>query len=143
MSQFLNALDTQEVSDKLFEVIDHPFQYQSDEAKMVITVPIGFQTDFASVPRFPLIYALLGDTAHEPAVIHDWLYYSAIVNREIADNVLYEAMTVFGVEDWRRDMIYEGVRAGGWYAWDEHRKEGHPEIGKFGTSVIAQEKESQ
>lgn len=141
MSKFLTTLDSQEVDDKIFMVIDHPFCYQSDIAKQTFSVPVGFQTDFASVPRFPLIYVLLGDTAHEPAVIHDWLYYSAIVTREMADNVLYEAMTVFGVEDWRRDMIYEGVRAGGWYAWDQHRSEGHPEAGKFALQVIEQEKE--
>lgn len=143
MSQFLDPLDSREISDKIFEVIDHPFRYQSDEAKMIITVPIGFYTDFASVPReFPLIYSLLGDTAHEPAVIHDFLYYSAITTREMADNVFYEAMTIFGVPDWKRDMLYEGVRAGGWWAWDQHRKSGDPQDGKFGPVVISEEKES-
>lgn len=142
MSSFLDPLVVTEISDSIFAIADHPFRYQSDEAKQIITVPIGFYTDFASVPRFPLIYALLGDTAHEPAVVHDWLYYSAIVNREMADNVLYEAMTVFGVEDWRRDMIYEGVRAGGWYAWDQHRKAGDPQDGKFGI-IVSLEKSNQ
>jgi len=135
MSQFLDPLVTVEISDSIFAISDHPFRYQSDIAGQIFTVPIGFYTDFASIPRlFPLIYALFGDTVHEPAVIHDWLYYSAVTTREMADNVLYEAMTVCGVVEWRKDMIYEGVRAGGWYAWNQHRAEGHPEIGKFSSS---------
>ncbi len=132
MSKFLDPLVTTEISDKVFAISGIPFRYQSDEFGGIITVPVGFYTDFASVPRcFPLIYALLGDTAHEPAVVHDWLYYSALTTREMADNILYEAMTVAGIANWRRDMIYEGVRAGGWYAWDQHRSAGHPEAGKF------------
>lgn len=133
MSAFLDPLTVTEISDSVFAVADHPFRYQSDIAGL-ITVPVGFYTDFASVPRLGFIYAMLGDRAHEPAVIHDWLYYADITTREMADNVLYEAMTVFGISDWQRDLIYEGVRAGGWYVWDEHRNRGDPKEGKFQTS---------
>jgi len=39
-----------------------------------ITVPEGFETDFASVPRLPIIYGIWGDRAHREAVLHDYLY---------------------------------------------------------------------
>jgi hypothetical protein len=32
-------------------------------AKRMITVPAGFQTDLASMPRLPVVYMLTGDTA--------------------------------------------------------------------------------
>ncbi len=134
MSQFLDSLCVMEISDSIFQVCDHAFRYQSDIAGMLLTVPIGFFTDFASVPRIGIIYAMLGDTAHEPAVIHDWLYYSALVPREIADKVLLEAMGVIGLPSWRRWPIYWGVRLGGWYAWNDHRSKGNPETGKFKAS---------
>ncbi len=109
----------------------------------IITVPVGFYTDFASVPRFmPLVYACLGDTAHEPAVVHDWLYYAAITTREIADDILLEAMKVRGMSPWRYYPIYWGVRAGGWMAWNQHRKDGHPKTGKFAASPDIQQKPS-
>lgn len=134
MSAFLDPLVVQEIDDSVFQVVDHPFRYQSDLAGP-ITVPVGFYTDFASVPRvMPLAYACLGDTAHEPAVVHDWLYYAAITTREVADNVLLEAMKAWGMSAWRYYPIYWGVRAGGWVAWNQHRKDGHPEAGKFSST---------
>lgn len=134
MSQFLDPLCVQEIDDSVFEVCDHPFRYQSDIANLLITVPVGFYTDFASVPRLGVVYAMLGDRAHEPAVIHDWLYYSAILPRETADNVLMEAMRVLDLPWWQSYPIFWGVRIGGWYAWNQHRQNGHPEAGKFATS---------
>ncbi len=134
MSKFLDALSTTEVSDSIFAVAYHDFRYQSDLAGRTFTVPVGFYTDFASVPRIGIIYAMLGDTAHEPAVVHDWLYYCAAVPRIMADKILMEAMGVIGLPWWRKWPIYEGVRVGGWWAWDDHRKKGDPMNGKFKDS---------
>lgn len=138
MSAFLDTLVVTEVSDSIFQVWDHPFRYQSDLGGL-ITVPIGFYTDFASIPRWlPIMYNMLGDTAHEPAVVHDWLYYSALFDRQTSDKILLEAMKVWGMPVWRYLPIYWGVRVGGWAAWNEHRKSEHPEVGKFSSTVIAE-----
>ncbi len=135
MSKFIDTLNVTEISDSIFAVADHDFRYYSDVTAKMITVPVGFFTDFASVPRFmPLAYACFGDTAHEPAVVHDWLYYAAITSRETADNILLEAMRTWGMSAWRYEPIYWGVRAGGWAAWNTHRKLGDPENGKFADS---------
>ena len=133
MSQFLDPLNVTEISDSVFAICDHPFRYQSDLVGL-ITVPVGFYTDFASVPRLGIVYAMLGDRAHEPAVVHDWLYYAAITTREKADDVLMEAMKVMDLPWWQRYPIWWGVRIGGWHAWDQHRKDGNPQAGKFSTS---------
>jgi hypothetical protein len=82
----------------------------------------------------PTMYALLGDMAHEPAVIHDWLYYSALVPRAMADGVFKEAMGVIGMPEYKRELIYWGTRLGGGEAWNEHRKEGHPLVGRFANT---------
>lgn len=135
MSQFLDPLCVTEISDSVFEVADHVFRYQSDLVARQFSVPVGFYTDFASVPRFmPIAYACLGDTAHEPAVVHDWLYYGAFTDRKTADDIFLEAMKAWGMSPWRYYPIYWGVRAGGWAAWNEHRKVGDPLIGKFADS---------
>jgi uncharacterized membrane protein len=131
MSKFLDPLSTTEISDSIFEISDHPFRYESDLAKRMFTVPVGFFTDFASVPRLGIVYAMLGDRAHQPAVVHDWLYYAAITTREMADDVLMEAMTALALPWWQRYPIWWGVRAGGWAAWNTHRKVGDPTNGKF------------
>jgi len=126
MAAFQNRLVVTEIDDRTFQVIDQPFGYQSDLLTDLILVPVGFYTDFESMIRWlPTLYALLGDVAHEPAVVHDWLYYSALTSREISDRIFLEAMGVKGLPFWRRYPIYWGVRLGGWKAWDDHRKAGH------------------
>lgn len=130
MSQFLDALNVTEISDSIFAICNHDFRYQSDLAGL-LTVPVGFYTDFASVPRLGIVYAMLGDRAHQPAVVHDWLYYSALTTRRVADDVLMEAMALLGLPFWQRYPIWWGVRVGGWKSWNDHRRDGHPEAGKF------------
>ncbi len=67
-------------------------------------------------------------------MVHDWLYYAALMTRKMADDVLLEAMKLKGMSAWRCYPIYWGVRAGGWAAWNEHRKLGDPANGKFNDS---------
>jgi hypothetical protein len=124
MAKFLSRLTVTEIDDKVFAVHE-PFSYSSDLLAAQINVPVGFYTDFASVPRLGIIYAILGDCAHEPAVIHDWLYYTGITDRETSDDILLEAMEVKGISRWKRYPIWWGVRLGGWVAWHDHRKQGH------------------
>jgi hypothetical protein len=67
-------------------------------------VPVGFQTDFASVPRLPIVYMLWGDRAHREAVLHDWafrkdsglsfrrandLFFDAMSSRNVASYIKY------------------------------------------------------
>lgn len=89
------------------------------DSKLVglLTIPAGFQTDFASVPRLPLVYLLTGDTAHKAAVVHDYLYQKKLFRRDICDRVFLEAMRVTGVAEWRSHLMYAAVRlfGGFWY----------------------------
>lgn len=118
MSKFLTKLDVSLLDDTTNDgrgswELDSDLVYQSDVAKQTITAPKGFITDFASVPRFPIAFLLTGDSSHEAAVVHDYLYKTRIVSRAMADSVLREACKVSGIPAWRRTLIYWGVRIGG------------------------------
>ncbi len=90
-----------------------PLEYVSDLLNRVITVPTGFVTDFASVPRIPIAYLLTGDSGHEAAVVHDFLYTSHEVERDLADAVFREALLCGGEPGWRAWAMWVGVRIGG------------------------------
>ncbi|MFM0738569.1 DUF1353 domain-containing protein [Paraburkholderia xenovorans] len=90
-----------------------PLVYRSDIAGMTLTVPAGFETDFASVPRVFFAFMLVGDTAHEASALHDWLYTEHTVSRQMADAVLREAARASGVPAWRAWLLWAGVRIGG------------------------------
>lgn len=100
-----------------------PLEYRvgSEDSEDVIIVPVGFETDFASIPwgarnTFPP----LGPWAR-PAIIHDYLYDTAgeggRFTRLQADKVFKEAMEVVGVPAWRREIMYRAVRLGGGSGW--------------------------
>ena len=69
-----------------------PLQFYSERLSVVITVPAGFITDFASVPKLPLAYGLFGGLYASPAVIHDFLCREKVMPRQKADHVFLEAM---------------------------------------------------
>lgn len=90
--------------------------YSSDLIGQV-TVPAGFVTDLASVPRLPVAFFLAGGLAHAAAVVHDWLYTTHQTDRATADAVFREAAQACGVSPWRAWVMWLGVRAGGASSW--------------------------
>ena len=88
-----------------------------DSGEQVITVPAGFETDLASVPRLPIVYLEWGDRAHREAVLHDYLYSIEAVPelpREECDKLFRQAMISRGNPWWIYQPMYWGVRLGGW-----------------------------
>lgn len=87
-----------------------------------VTVTGGFETDGASIPR--MFYGLIGGPFSgryvAAAVIHDALYASHLVSRELADELFLEAMRESGVPAWKARVMYWAVRAGGRAAWKKH-----------------------
>lgn len=119
MSRFLTPLRA-EKSGGTWTILQ-PLIYESSAAQRLFIVPEGFVTDFASVPRIPLAFLLTGDSAHEAAVVHDWLYRENTVTRELADKIFQEAAHVSGEPGWKAWLMWVGVRVGGWVAWNDHR----------------------
>lgn len=120
MSEFITPLIVQELGDNTWEITS-TLKYRSNILSEVISIPVGFVTDFASVPRIPIAYLLAGGTAHEAAVVHDYLYQTQVTTRLIADRVLLEAMDATGIPLWRQLGMYYAVRAFGWIAWHSGR----------------------
>jgi len=115
-SRFVTSLVAFEKKDDSGAILRRDFSYYSERMGMKITVPKGFDTDFASVPRWLIVsYSLFGGTAKWAAVIHDYLYRSCplCISRDDADEVLVEAMEVCGIPKWKRTAIWAGVRVGG------------------------------
>jgi hypothetical protein len=103
-----------------------------------ISVPPGFITDLASIPRWAWIILPPDGPWVKAAIIHDYLYEtsgSGIWNSRLssitpvraftraeADAVLREAMQNRGVGPIRRTIIYLAVRVGGWAGWGPSKK---------------------
>jgi hypothetical protein len=87
-----------------------------------VTVPVGFVTDFASIPR--AFWSLLrpdGNYAYA-AVIHDFLYWTQALPRDKSDLIFKLAMQDFEIGTSQVTTIYAGVRAGGDGPWKENCK---------------------
>jgi len=100
-----------------------PFEYHPDKGKR-ITVPEGFVSDGASIPKF--FYSFIGGrwTGRyvKAAVLHDWLYHSQPCKRKKADQVFIETMNILGVGWLRRGTMYNAVRAFGFIPWNKVKK---------------------
>lgn len=87
-----------------------------------VSVPPGFVTDFASIPR-ALWTALPRDGDYVwAAVVHDHLYWFQTTTKDIADDVLKAAMIDFKIPTLDRTAIYQGVHLGGSSAWNENAR---------------------
>ncbi len=118
-------------------VLADPFRYRSGTGR-VLTVPPGFQTDFASVPR--LLRAIVDPTKLESAwaaVVHDYLYQEGPAvpyrieatgetgrgfSRAEADDVFHEALRLLGIDPFDAWTMWAGVRAAGWAPWRRYRE---------------------
>jgi hypothetical protein len=95
---------------------------QGQENYMRVHVPIGFVTDFASIPR--VFWSFLptdGDYAYA-AVIHDYLYWIQTGQRATADKILKMAMQDSKIDRLTIEIIYRAVRIGGSSAWSANAK---------------------
>jgi len=75
-----------------------------------ITVPAGFKTDLASVPRiFWGIYPPFG-LYIKAAIVHDYLYCSKKYPRDLCDLIFFDIMKKSGVSWITRNLFYFSVR---------------------------------
>jgi hypothetical protein len=89
---FKTPLDVRYIDGRNWELLSE-LLYASP--RIVVHIPAGFVTDFASIPR--IAWRVISPTDYhigKPAVVHDWLYRNPgiTVTKEFADNELREAM---------------------------------------------------
>jgi hypothetical protein len=150
MAGFLDPLMLEYLDGRFYKVTA-PFNYAVGypDGKTIVHVPAGFITDFASIPR--VLWSFIPPTGFygKAAVIHDFLYLNGNINgmvipQKYADDVLNEGMVVLAsawiLEHGRtepgqpyiprgelktlveREIIYKGVRIGGFLTWKKYRK---------------------
>lgn len=124
-SSFVTPLRLEFLDDCRWSLTE-PFSFASCVTESIIRVPVGFVTDFASIPRG--LWNLLPPTGRygKAAVIHDWLYQTRDAGthkvwRDEADAVLNEGMETLGVGRLTRWTIYAGIKVGGGVAWKRYR----------------------
>jgi len=98
--------------------------FRTDKASaLILIVPRGFVTDYASIPR-PLRLLLPKTGAYgNAAIIHDYLYWRQDCTRAESDNIMAIAMMEAGVQEATLKAIQIGVRFGGQGSWDSNRRD--------------------
>jgi hypothetical protein len=119
MSRFTEPLVVTPLPDGHTWILLCEFGYEigQEGSKDVIDVPIGFHTDFASIPRIFWIFLPRWGKYGNAAVIHDYLYWEQSRSRKEADDILLESMAVLEVGLIKRYLIYWAVRFWGWWSW--------------------------
>lgn len=123
MGKYLTDLDTRDMPNGKHLLISDLY-YKSSTVGRII-VPEGFITDFASIPRWPIIYWLFGGLGNKDATLHDWLYTAPhdtgtglIVDRATADKVLRGARYSSDRIDMREyEMVNLGAVLNNWWAY--------------------------
>lgn len=91
-------------------------------ADLEATLPVGFVSDLASIPKlFRNILDVDGDS-RLPALLHDSLYCCQQTTRVFADEQLKEALIAYGESSFGATVYWSGVRAGGWSHWGSSRR---------------------
>lgn len=89
-------------------IIIEEFTYGVDDKNYV--VPIGFVTDFASVPRFAQIIVPRIGKYTKATVIHDYWYKNATNTKKWADKEFLRAMLLLSTPKWQAYIMYMAVK---------------------------------
>jgi hypothetical protein len=139
----LEGRDRQSIrSGRSLWALQRPLVYDTgDRRHERITVPAGFVTDLASIPRPVWSFYPPDGPWVKGAIVHDFLYYTQgdgewngqhgvpegrRYSRAEADGVLWEAMTDRGVGLWGKIVIWSAVRLGGWIGWARKYRKPRP-----------------
>lgn len=104
--------------------LDRDLEWMNGVTKII--VPKGFQCDFCSVPRLPLVWLMVGAIGEVAGTVHDYLYRRGAQllegnyrepTREEADNIFYNILGEEGVSWWKRKAMYYAVRVGAGKNW--------------------------
>jgi len=86
------------------------------------SVPCGFITDLSSIPVGLRWFFPHGGAKAFSSVFHDWFYRNTIGTRKDADRFFRKLMLINGVTKWKAQLMYLGVRGGGWMSWAKSKR---------------------
>lgn len=124
--------------------------YRAGAGGDLITVPAGFVTDLASIPRWGWILLPPDGPWVKAAIVHDFLYATSGTaqwkrrrdgraradpyTRAEADDVFKEALQNRGVDRLRRLILWAAVRLGGGRGWG--RDDSRQPVSKAGEAFV-------
>jgi hypothetical protein len=93
------------------ELIGDEFKLQEEVTVRGYTIPAGFRTDFASIPRFAL--SLMGSPVRKEyrraSLVHDFLCVTKMATRASADRIFYEILLEDGTKKRQALLMYLAV----------------------------------
>ncbi len=99
-----------------------PIVYREKKSGLKVTVPKGFVTDLASIPR-SLWFALSPiDKYMNAAILHDYLYWDQRCKQEDIDVILYSAMRSYAVTSNQRHAVFDGVHYFGEHSFLDNKE---------------------
>jgi len=94
-----------------------------------ITVPVGFITDFASIPTLLRSFINPVGRIRPAALVHDYIYsktgilHDRTLTRKECDKEFLKIMKVVKMNWFKSRLAYRGVRIGGWVGWNRRKNE--------------------
>lgn len=120
--QFRNFVEVSPFADGDNWFLTQELRYEIQDTGVIVPVPKGFVTDFASIPRpFWSVLPRWGKYG-APAVVHDYLYWDQQCSRDQADKILLIAMEEMDVGPVWRFIIHRAVSWGGAIAWKNNAR---------------------
>ena len=116
---FVNHLKLEPLPGTNYRVLLDALVYRLPGTDSYISVPTGFKTNYASVPRFlwRMYRPDAGDT-RRASTLHDFLYEEHHgLTRKKVDLIFRGALKEEGASWFKRQSMYWGVRAGGGSHW--------------------------
>jgi len=103
--------------DMIFEMV------LDDDSRASIRVPKGFVTDLASTPR--RVWALYPPFGKylSASIVHDYLYWSQLCERDQADKIFYQAMKQSQVDMATQAIFLMILKSQGLPAWQQNQQE--------------------
>jgi hypothetical protein len=106
---FISELIVKELQDGRKELIKPLVYIASNDVTLIVKV--GFITDYASIPRLPIVFLVFEALDNRAATLHDSLYSNPKISRKLADSLFLEAMiTDKTTSTWKAKLAYYAVR---------------------------------
>jgi hypothetical protein len=121
--QPIAPVDFRPFSDGMHWIVRQPLVYRIGVSQDSITVPVGFVTDFASIPQALQAIIRANGPYILPAVVHDYLYWKQACTRQQADQILLLGMIENEVREIHRTAIHSAVTVAGSFAWGDNARD--------------------
>ena len=121
--QPIAPVDFRPFSDGMHWIVRQPLVYRIGVSHDSITVPVGFVTDFASIPQALQAIIRANGPYILPAVVHDYLYWKQACTRQQADQILLLGMIENEVREIHRTAIHSAVTVAGGFAWSDNLRD--------------------